>query len=171
AAPAQPSTARRGGRARHDPREARARLSRSLASGMFCPHCGAQATPSTRFCAQCAESLVAPAAPASPERRGHTWMAWMIVGVCAVIIFAATSGGSSSGSGGSNAHSTATRATHCGIGDVRAVHDRKFGAIVAGSSKKALDDFGSAAVAHDTEGFDQMMNSGKLMELPNHDRL
>jgi hypothetical protein len=98
-------------------------------------------------------------------------MAWMIVGVCAAIIFAAISGGSSSGSGGSNAHSTATRATHCGIGDVRAVHDRKFGAIVAGSSKKALDDFGSAAVAHDTEGLDQMMNSGKLMELPNGDRL
>jgi hypothetical protein len=63
-------------------------------------------------------------------------MAWMIVGVSVAITFAATSGGSSSGSGGPNAHSTAARDTHCGIGDVRAVHDQKFGAIVAGSSKR-----------------------------------
>jgi hypothetical protein len=88
-------------------------------------------------------------------------MAWMIVGVSVAITFAATSGGSSSGSGGPNAHSTAARDTHCGIGDVRAVHDQKFGAIVGGSSKKALDDFGSAAVAHDTEGIDQMMTCGE----------
>jgi len=61
--------------------------------------------------------------------------------------------------------------TSCGIGDVRAVRRGKEGGVLAAFSKKALDEFDSAAVAHDNEGIDQLVNARKLTELPNGNRL
>lgn len=137
---------------------------------MFCVHCGAAATPGAQYCAKCGRS-VTDSPPAQKKSGGHGWIGLLVLGLLALIVVAMASGGGSSGSGSSSSHSAAGRDASCSIGEVRAVRGSKEGSILAAFSKKALDDFHSAAVAHDNEGIDQMVNAGELTELPTGDRL